>query len=231
MKVKLKLGAPGSSRFLDKSGFERSKRSLSFDSQQQDSYIPTQHEGRQLMGRWNVVVGIILLAAVGTPLMQSQTPGKVRLSLDQTKPIVYIEFDHGGPREQVEDGEPAVGIWLRLVNNSISPIDVETIATATKAKLMLLPDVITPIEGTIPRSGPSHEKKPAGYASGMGVVRTIAPGKDLIFSVPRNHVSPSWYMQVPFKFSLPPVKEGVQPICYAEFTWEDVPETHRTGEH
>jgi hypothetical protein len=29
-------------------------------------------------------------------------------------------------------------------------------------------------------------------------------------------------VQGPFQFSLPPVKEGVQPVCCAEFTWEDL---------
>lgn len=179
------------------------------------------------MERRDVFVGLMLLVPMGTSMTQSQTPGK--LALDSSKPIVYIEFDHAGPREPVEQGEPAQGIWLRLVNNSIVAIEVETMDTATPGKLMLLPDVITPIERRIPRSGVSREEMPAGYASGMGVGRTIAPGKNLVFSVPANHVSPNWYMQVPFHFSLAPVKEGAQPICYAAFTWEDLPESDRSG--
>jgi hypothetical protein len=158
-------------------------------------------------------------------MMQSQTPGK--LALDPTRPIVYIEFDHAGPREPIENGEPKQGIWLRLVNNSVVPIDVEAMGTSTNSKLVILPDVITPIERRIPRSGVSREEMPVGYASGMGVAQTIAPGKDLIFSVPANHVSLNWFMQVPFRFSLPPVQKGGQPICYATFIWEDLPESYR----
>jgi hypothetical protein len=178
------------------------------------------------MERRNVFVGVMLLAAMGISMAQSQTPGK--LALDSAKPIVYIEFDHAGPREPVEQDEPARGLWLRLVNNSVVAIEVETMDTATQGKLTLLPDVITPIERRIPRSGVGREKMPSGYAPGMGVARTIAPGKDIVFSVPANHVSPNWYMQVPFHFSLAPVKEGEQPICYAAFTWENLPKSDRS---
>jgi hypothetical protein len=177
----------------------------------------------------NVLRGIMLLIAMVVPMMQCQTRGK--LALDAKKPIVYIEFDHAGVREPVENGEPAQGLWLRFVNNSVVPIDVETMATVTKSKLILLPDVIIPIERRIPRSGPSNEQIPAGYASGMGVVRTIAPGRDLVFSVPANHVSPNWFMQVPFQFSLSPVKQGAQPICLVEFIWDGIPASVRAGLH
>jgi len=177
------------------------------------------------MGYRNVLRGVMVLTAMGAVMMQSQTPRK--LALDTTRPIVYIEFDHAGPREPIEEGEPAQGLWLRLVNNSVASIEVETIETTTKSKLIILPDVITPIDRSIPRSGLSPEKMPAGYASGMGTTKIIAPAKDLVFSVPANHVSPNWFMQVPFHFSLPPVQQGGQPLCYAGFIWEDLPESYR----
>jgi hypothetical protein len=153
--------------------------------------------------------------------------GTAKLTLDATKPIVYIEFDHAGPRQPVEDGEPDQGLWLRLVNNSTVPIDVRANGTTTDSKMTLLPDVITPRAGRIPRSGPPLEKMPQGYSSDTATILTIDPGKSLVFSVPVNHVAPTWFMQVPFQFSLPPVKEGVQPSCYAEFTWEDLPKSYR----
>lgn len=146
--------------------------------------------------------------------------------IDESKPYVYIKFDHAGQREPIDRTEPTRGIWLRLVNNSTIPIEVETMDTATDAKLMLLPDTITPIMRTIPRSGPPHEKMPLGYGSRMGVPQTVVPGGDLTFSVPANHVSQYWYMQVPFHFSLPLLKTGSQPICYASFTWEDLPDSY-----
>jgi hypothetical protein len=73
---------------------------------------------------------------------------------------------------------------------------------------------------------------PTGYFSAVYDVYhllIIGPGKDLIFSVPANHLAPSWDIQIPFQFSLPAVKQGVQPLCYAIFTWEDLPESYRTA--
>jgi len=174
-------------------------------------------------------VMLSLLAAMGMSLLWAQKPEEPRIVLDSTKPMVYIKFDHAALREPVEEGEPAEGLWLRLVNNSVVPIEVEAMDTATKSKPMLLPDVITPIERRIPRSGPNHDQMPSGYASGMGVVRTIPPGKDLVFSVPANHVSLNWFMQVPFQFSLPFVSQGDQPICLAKFSWTMIPDLDRAN--
>jgi hypothetical protein len=179
------------------------------------------------MERRHMLKGVMLLMAMGAMMAQSQTPAK--LAIDATKPIVYIEFNHAGLREPVEEGEPVQGLWLLLVNNSVVPIEVETMDTATQAKLTLLPDVITPIERKIPRSGVSQDEMPVGYGVGMGVVHTIAPGKHLVFSVPSNHVSPNWFLQVPFHFGLPPVQKGGQPICYASFTWDDLPDAYRSA--
>jgi hypothetical protein len=70
---------------------------------------------------------VILLAAVSPQAIESQATAK--LALDATKPIVYIQFDHAGPRQPVEQDEPATGLWLRLVNNTIVPIEVKTDGT------------------------------------------------------------------------------------------------------
>ena len=169
---------------------------------------------------------IALTMLVGSGSTASTQISRKNFALDDSKPYVYIQFDHAGQREPIDQTEPAQGLWLRLINNSTISIEVETMDTATQAKLMVLPDVITAVERIIPRSGEPHEKMPMGYGSGMGVFRTIAPGDGFIFSVPANHVSPYWYMQVPFHFNLPPVKKGSQPICYAAFTWEDLPASY-----
>jgi hypothetical protein len=56
--------------------------------------------------------------------------GKVKKSwdtfrLDHTRPYVYLEVDHIGPRAPLHDGEPRVGIFLRLRNNCSVPIVVD----------------------------------------------------------------------------------------------------------
>lgn len=51
--------------------------------------------------------------------------------IDQSKPYVYLEVDHVGPRRPLHDGEPALGIWLHLKNNCMLPIII--IASGTRA--------------------------------------------------------------------------------------------------
>ncbi len=173
--------------------------------------------------RRSVAMAFVLLC-IGTNLLYSQD---ARLSLDPTKPFVYIVFDHAGKRPPVEKGEPGRGYWLRLVNNSIFPIEVQSMDTSTQPELVILPDVIRPRVRTIPRSGLAPADVPQGYTTSFGGGDIIEPGKDLVFSVPENHVGFTWYMEVPFRFSLPTIKNGMQPTCYAPFFLEDVPREFR----
>lgn len=173
----------------------------------------------------------LLLAAV----LASSVPcdavaqATAKLALDASKPIVYIEFDHAGHRTPVEEGEPATGLWLRLVNNSAFPIVVQANSTSTDPHMTILPDRIVPVHGKLPKSGASIQKMPQGYASDTGTPVVIEPGRDLVFSVPSDHVTKQWSMEVPFQFSLPSVKHGVQPTCLAQFDWGDIPTSGGLG--
>jgi hypothetical protein len=174
---------------------------------------------------------VILLAAVSPQAIESQATAK--LALDATKPIVYIQFDHAGPRQPVEQDEPATGLWLRLVNNTIVPIEVKTDGTDPDGN-MVVPDIVAPRFRPLPKSGPPPEpaKMPQGYfspADDLYHLQIIAPGKDLVIVLPTNHVAYGWNIQIPFQFKLPVVKQGEQPLCYAIFTWEDLPESYRTA--
>jgi len=152
-----------------------------------------------------------------------------KLVLDEAKPIVYIEVDHIGPRPPVEADEPDRGLWLRLVNNSVVPNEVRPMSTSTNPELTLLPDEIVGRWTRIEQSDAPEPKRPMGYSTG-DIVSTelIEPGKGFLFSVPATHVGRSWYLQVPFRFHLPPIKHGTQPLSYAQFTLEDVPENLRS---
>lgn len=172
------------------------------------------------------VVGLSLISAAAA---QTPAQGTVKLALDSTKPIVYIAFDHAARRGPVEAGEPDRGLWLRLVNNSVLAVEVRANGTATDPEMTILPDILVPRPTHFLGSPPVQERMPRGYSSNLGSLITIDSGKSLIFSVPVNHVSRMWSLQIPFHFSLPPVKEGVQPICLVEFVWENIPERYRTG--
>ena len=75
---------------------------------------------------------VLLLAFSVLPLLaqnmrQDPMDVQTRFVIDPNcKPYVYLEVDHVGPRTPKGKGEPEVGIWLRLRNNSRLPIIVST---------------------------------------------------------------------------------------------------------
>ena len=149
-----------------------------------------------------------------------------KLVLNEAKPIVYIELDHIGLRPPVLDDEPDRGFWPRLVNNSVAAIEVQTMGTSTDTELTLVPDEIVGRWTKIEESDAPEPKRPMGYSAGHIVsTELIPPGKGQLFSVPVTHVGRSWYMQVPFRFHLPPIKHGTQPLSYAQFTLKIFPNT------
>jgi hypothetical protein len=177
-----------------------------------------------------LLVAVLLCGILSDHAAVPQTAPK--LTLDTTKPFAYIEFDHTGHRVPEADDEPSKGLWLRLVNNSVFPILVRVHNSQTVSDRMIIEDLVTAFQiRRIPKSGfVDYGPMPMGYTSASDVAGTekIDPGKEFLFSVPTNHVAPAWYLQVPFQFDLPPTKHGAaQPICYAAFTWDDIPEKLR----
>ena len=169
-----------------------------------------------------------LISALTLPCL-AQSGATPKLVLDEAKPIVYIELDHIGPRPPVEGDEPDRGLWLRLVNNSVVPIEVQPMGTGTDPELTLLPDEIVGRWTRIEQSDAPEPKRPMGYSTGHIVsTELIHPGKGFLFSVPVTHVGRSWYLEVPFRFHLPPIENGTQPLSYAQFTLEDIPENLRS---
>jgi hypothetical protein len=66
--------------------------------------------------------------------------------IDSSKPYVYLELDHVGPREPLRGGEPTAGLWLRLKNNCKLPIVVVTIRSSSQnsIKTPTLQDEVVP---------------------------------------------------------------------------------------
>lgn len=168
-----------------------------------------------------VVLAIFTLCAVALP------QAAPKLSLDSSKPFVYISFDHIAPRPPVDKYESHTGLWLRIVNNSAFPIEVIAMEAATKPELTLVADEVVGRFTEIRPNDPPLGPMPAGYSAAIGSPETVASGKSMLFSIPANHVSKAWYLRVPFRFRLSPLAASEQPICYAEFTLEDVPEDQR----
>jgi hypothetical protein len=163
-----------------------------------------------------------------------QVPGQ-EFVIDQTKPYVYIRFDHEGTRVPVLEGESTKGLWLRLVNNCRVPISVLSNDTRTQnAGVVINYEVVANDGGPVPKlvgpgsssSEQSETKPPGGYSFHVGSRTVIAPGETLLFSVPANQVNPSWFVRATFK--LEPNKNRVpQPSSEVDFTWNDIPKQFR----
>jgi hypothetical protein len=186
------------------------------------------------MMKAGLILGIFAITSVAWP-QAAQHQSSVQLARDPKRPFVYIEFDHSGPRPPQTPDEPRRGLWLRLTNNSVIPIVVRVRSSIDDPNMTILDDIITPQMHTFIDSRPlEYGSMPKGYGSRAHAQssQTIKPGEGLLFSVPANHVSPGWFLQVPFQFDLPPVEHGAdQPVCYAPFAWDDIPEKSRESGH
>jgi hypothetical protein len=151
--------------------------------------------------------------------------------IDGAKPYVYIKIDHNAARKPVLDGENPKGIWLKLVNNCILPIRVVARDLGTGDPGVAIDYTIVPsaLGGPTLLSDKEHSrpasevKPPRGYSFDVGSPATIRPGRELLFSIPADHITPSWYLQVSFSFVLSNAPSGKQPSSLVDFTWGDVP--------
>ena len=173
--------------------------------------------------------------------MYAQT-ADTRFILDETKPYVYLKFDHVGPRKPLQAGEGSQGLWLRIVNNCKVPIGVKTYGVTSGDPGAGVFDEVIPIKqgfsvqadsAEIPlaqeKSQPPVQKKnkkqriPQGYSAELSSVTRVLPGQSLLFSVPRNHVSRDWFMRVKFILDVNKPSVGSGPLTELDFFNEQIP--------
>src|SRR5216684_4861619 len=157
-------------------------------------------------------------------------------AIDPAKPYVYLELDHVGPRQPRGRDEPSVGIYLRLRNNSKLSIVVSTFGSPPGSSECVMDEVVRnpKVEGAVTGGGSiadsiapakpagGEEEPPLGYIFDLRTATPIAPGGQLSFSVPINHVGPKWHFEIPFRFDLPRTHQR-QPQTYVTFFYEDLP--------
>ena len=163
---------------------------------------------------------IMLLALASSGLAQMSPQQFV---IDQSKPYVYLRFDHLGNREPAHGGESAKGLWLRLVNNCNLPIKISVFDVGTRNAGVGINFEVVPLTGRIDSDFGEHKKMPVGYAVDIGLTRIIPPKGDLLFSVPAESVTKQWYIRVRFDFDIPAPKGSYHPYSVADFTWYDIP--------
>jgi hypothetical protein len=192
----------------------------------------------------NFVLPLLLCLAlsIGPSLANDSAESRAFL-IDRSKHYVYLKFDHVGEREPLSQDELSKGLWLRLVNNCRIPIVVAIFDTGPDNRGVGVFDEVVPIlnKRLLPVSDlpdqrktqtepaePTQEEPPEGYSPPDFISTTIIPPRrDLLFSVPLNHVGPTWYLQIRFYFALPGDGYGTGPYSVVSFDWQDIPEKFR----
>jgi hypothetical protein len=158
--------------------------------------------------------------------------------LDSSKPYAYIVYDHIGPRKPQRQGEDTTGLWLRIVNNCRIPIALRNFGVNTGDPGMgVLYDVIPrrpeiKIEGNagIEIGEPAKKVKPSppeGYSAEVASVNQIAPGENMLFSIPRNHVSRDWFVRVRVWLAVSRYRE---PYTEVDFLEDQIPDSYRLSQ-
>jgi hypothetical protein len=156
--------------------------------------------------------------------------------LDQSKPFAYLQFDHIGPRKPLQSGEGATGFWIRVVNNCRIPIVFQGHNAPEGEPGFSLDDEVIPEEPMLQIFSPAEEAEierkqrerdrelkhmPHGYESEVSGVIRVGPGKEILFSVPLNHVGEYWFMRVKFALDVEKSSIPVGPFTSLDFhKWE-----------
>jgi hypothetical protein len=187
---------------------------------------------RAAISCWLILM-FTLLAPAALPQQMAD-----RFLIDASKPFAYINFDHVADRKQPSPEEFPKGLWLKLVNNCRVPIAVMANGPEPGEPGVTIPFdvVLTPFlptligpSGQVDSSNTAKREPPRGYSTDVGSLLIIAPGKNLLFSVPLNAVSESWYLQVRFQFQLPGARSVQAPLILVDFGWQDLPKQYRDG--
>lgn len=175
-------------------------------------------------------VALMLGLAALTAIAQDKPGGFL---LDSSKPYVYLTYDHIGPRTLHAEGQETVGLWLRIVNNCRIPIAIGTFRETSR---LSVPYHVIPIEG-IEKSANANivpveqtsgnpvverpKKVPPGSSSDLLLTARIEPGKDFLFSVPRNTVSSAnWFVRISVWLAVGP---SVGPFTQLDFFEDYIP--------
>jgi hypothetical protein len=143
--------------------------------------------------------------------------------LSQNQAGISVSFDHVQRAPRSDDPDL---LWLRMKNSGHNPIQV--LATAPEAGAEGVELVHEIVQDSKPLSGwisPPEHYSPVNETTTV----EIQPNTDLAFSVPLNHVGPSWLLRITFEVVNPKVRSDRQPQGTVNFTWASVPIKERSA--
>ena len=193
----------------------------------------------------------VLLIALSVAEAQTQ-PANVNIAeqfiFNKERSFVYLQFDHIGKRPRRNDSEPASRIWFRFVNNCRVPIVIRTSGVPDDSpvgeaglfhKVVANPPYSGASGGSILSSEASPKPvesmaatspMPEGYDADVSSSESLQASESLLFSIPINHLSGKWHIEIPFRFDLPHKRPlhyeaniGGQPLMSISYWLSDLP--------
>jgi hypothetical protein len=170
------------------------------------------------------LVSFILIAfsVAETQLQPGNSNIAEQFIFNKERAFTYLQFDHIGKGPRRDENEPAYRIWFRLVNNCRVPIVIRTFGVpdgSPVGEVGLFRDVVAdpPASGyvsgsTVLESGasPKPAESPAttppmpdGYDGEVSSAATLQASQSLLFSIPIDHLSGKWHIEIPFRFDVP----------------------------
>ncbi|MGC2299646.1 MAG: hypothetical protein WA476_12645, partial [Acidobacteriaceae bacterium] len=121
--------------------------------------------------------GLVIAGSLCAQPRQGSSAESKNFLLDASKPYVYLELDHVGPREPMLEGEPTVGLWLRLKNNCTVPIVVVLLkGSSVKAEPGVMDEIVP------------NPPAPKGDTAGSGIIyKPGQAGLAGLFLAPNSH--------------------------------------------
>jgi hypothetical protein len=158
-----------------------------------------------------ILRAVLVFTAFAAGLGFSQSPSGVSLSFDRVQ------------RASPHNGSDPDLLALRLRNNSRAPIQVFATAPQPGAQGVEVVHEIVPAPGPLKLA--AGWISPPSHYSPINETTTveIQPHSDLVFSIPINHVGPSWRVRITFQRAGPDKQDKV------DFTWADVPIKERSA--
>jgi hypothetical protein len=164
------------------------------------------------------------------PQQPQLATSKNKVSLRDDRPTIFLTFEREGKREPIHASESNEGVWLRLHNNTkwainfctpslYIPPKVAPIRLADGRGILALSEGVEvsvchgveelkPYEWKLTRTGEAKKRKSTkdserqvGYDQGdVFSSAWLPPGSSIIFSVPREHLSPDLMIFIRFNY-------------------------------
>ena len=181
---------------------------------------------------------LIALPLVMSPSLRAQSTGAQAFLIDPNRPVVYMHVERVGQGRTEEDGRRHERVWLSLHNNCALPIRILTFGAPAgdDPNAIGVMDELVPITIFAPLTqaqdreyGP--KKMPQELWFDVGSSDRIEPNGEIRFSLPADHFSRRWAVQIPFSFDLPPGKGprddrawGGTVQMYLSYSFDDLPD-------